>query len=223
MVQVSLNFAPARFAVLGEAVNEAALILFRGIEVGVNKGKAIGVTIGVEKSWVFAAPEFEAALLFIVRGAGLAVFWNEGRFEVIGERDDQMDRAARGTAREALPGIIRKPAESIGDLFSQTDAGADGSPLATWQNSFRFGLINGHSEFCRGCLPQGLKPFSDVDSCCSVEALLHPKTALSTTQLSPQCYRFLLPRTPMEKSETLKDSRPQLSNQRKTSSYVCLD
>jgi hypothetical protein len=160
MMQVSLNFAPARFAVLGEAVDEATFILFRGIKVGVDKGKAVGVTEGIKKSWVFAAPEFKAAFLFSVGGTGLAVFWNESGFEVIGEGDDEMGRSAGSAARQALPGIIRKPAESIGNFVAYADAGADGSPLATWQNRSRFWLINGHSDFFAALFTSGLKPFS---------------------------------------------------------------
>src|SRR5204863_3377826 len=49
MVEVNLNLAPARPAVLGQAVDESLAILLGRVEIGMTQGTPIGITPGFNR------------------------------------------------------------------------------------------------------------------------------------------------------------------------------
>src|SRR5208282_3487747 len=85
VMQVDLDFSPTGVAVRSEHLEQSLVVLLGGVEVGVDERTAIVVAPAVDRFGVFARPPFQTALLFGARCALLAVLWNDGRFEVVGQ------------------------------------------------------------------------------------------------------------------------------------------
>src|SRR5208283_199566 len=119
VVQMDLDFSPSGMAMTGEQVEQALVVLLSGIEVSVDERAAIVVTPGVDDFGILAHPPFQAALLLGARRALLTVFGNNGRFEVVGQGQNQMHRAVDRRLQSA-PGRGQHYLSGIGELFSET-------------------------------------------------------------------------------------------------------
>jgi hypothetical protein len=109
VMQVDFNFSPAGMTMIGNAVDQTSVILLRRIEVSVYQRPPFLVAPPIHSSRVCGAPVFHAALLFGKGGARSTIFRHNGRFEVIGNSNDQMQGAARSGSGKPLPGIARQP------------------------------------------------------------------------------------------------------------------
>jgi hypothetical protein len=92
---MNFNLTPAAGAMLGEAINEAFVVLFSGVEISVGKRPAFAIAPFRDDPGIIFTPVFYPALLLCVRGASGPIARNNGRLEVIGYRDNQMHRIAR--------------------------------------------------------------------------------------------------------------------------------
>src|ERR1700687_837132 len=116
VVNMNFNFSPAGLAVVGEHLEQALVVLLGGVEVGVNERAAIVVAPVVDGFGILARPPFQAALLLGARGVLLAVFGNDGGFEMIGQGKDQVPGAA-GWRFQGAPGRGGEDLSGIGELF----------------------------------------------------------------------------------------------------------
>src|ERR1035437_6096891 len=105
VMQVNFNSPPPAVTVLGNAVDQTAVVLFGRIEVSMYQGPPFLVTPPIDGSRIFGTPVFHPALLFRKRCTGSTVFGHNGRLDMIGKSDDQMHLATRSTASKPLPGI----------------------------------------------------------------------------------------------------------------------
>jgi hypothetical protein len=117
VMQVDLNFSPARVTVFGKHLEQSLIVLFSGIEVGVDEGPSIMIAPAVDHFGIFAHPPFQAALLLRERDAFKAVSRNDGRFEMIGQGEDQMDGTA-GRRLQRTPGRRGQDLSGISEFIS---------------------------------------------------------------------------------------------------------
>src|ERR1700676_4217266 len=94
MIQMDLNFAPPGGAMVRKAIEERLVVLFSGIEISVRKRPAFSVAPFRHSSRVSSTPAFQTALLLGIRRASVSIPGDNGRLEVIGESNNQMDRTA---------------------------------------------------------------------------------------------------------------------------------
>src|SRR3977135_3503799 len=94
VVQMDLDFSPAGVAVIGEHIEQALVLLLGRIKGSVVKRAPLGVAPSVDDFGILANPRLQPALLLETRGTLLAVFRNDGRFEMIGQGKNQVHRAA---------------------------------------------------------------------------------------------------------------------------------
>jgi hypothetical protein len=107
-MQVNLDLAPARAAVLFQAIDKGSVVLFGWVEVGVTEHSAIVVGPRLYGCRVLAAPVFQSALLLSAMGIGCDGFGSKRRLKVIGDGDNQVNRPRVGPARhKALLNICR--------------------------------------------------------------------------------------------------------------------
>src|SRR5208282_31260 len=119
VMQVNLDFSPASMAVLGQHLQQALVVLLGGIEVGVDQRTAIMVAPAVDDFGIFARPPFQATLLLVARDALIAVFRDNGGFEMIGPGEDQVHGPARRRLQRA-PSRRRQDLSGVGDLSFET-------------------------------------------------------------------------------------------------------
>src|SRR5271166_6360158 len=124
-MEVGFHFAPSGFAVAGQALQQALVVLLGRIKVGVNKRPIFMVTPGIKNHWVFTAPALKAALLLIIGRPAKAVVWVDGGLKVVGYRDHQMNAASGRAAHDPLPCVGRKPAH--GSRYFLTEGQSSGA------------------------------------------------------------------------------------------------
>src|SRR5580693_6755905 len=101
MMEMDLDFAPARVAMLRYHLDQATVVLLRGIKVGVNKWAAVMVPPAVHCFRIFTPPPLQPTLLLGTRNALVTVFRIDGRLEMIGHRDHKVHRFAHGRSQRA--------------------------------------------------------------------------------------------------------------------------
>ena len=119
VVEMDFDFAPASVAMVGKHIEQAFVILLRGIEIGVNQRLAIVVSPSVDYFRIFARPPFQTAFLFWPRSALLTIFGYDAWFEMIGQGDDQMHRVA-GRRFQGAPSRRWQHFSGIGNLLLKT-------------------------------------------------------------------------------------------------------
>ena len=104
MMKLNLDFAPPFFAVVREAFDQHSVALFGWIKVSMAERETVGIAPGVENLGIIATPALDPPLLLIVARPRRTRPRNDGRFKMIGQAYDQMDRPAAGLApRQPLP------------------------------------------------------------------------------------------------------------------------
>jgi hypothetical protein len=123
MMQVNLNLAPARAAVILEAIDQGSVVLFGWIEVGVAERLAIIIGPRSHGCRVLATPFFQTPLLFIAVGQCPGRLRSNCRLEVIGYSDDQVDRAQIWLpSKTALPDVRKYPGKCKSNFFQRSQS-----------------------------------------------------------------------------------------------------
>src|SRR5882762_9509620 len=113
MMQVDLDLAPPCVTVLGQAVDEALVVLLGRIKVRVAERVSIGVAKGIDRLWIGAAPALETPLLLVRAREGRRLCGNDRGLEVVGDGDDEVHGHVAAVATAGLlPCVCGEPAEA---------------------------------------------------------------------------------------------------------------
>src|SRR5215472_5816482 len=110
VMEVNFYFAPAVMAMFGKLLNQGMVVLFRGIEIGMNKRLAVVIPPLLGSLRIVPTPGFQTPFLLVIWSSGSSILGHDSRFEVIGQRNDHED----GTVSVAA---MRKSASSAGRIF----------------------------------------------------------------------------------------------------------
>src|SRR6266567_2841068 len=104
-MEMNFNLSPACMAEIGELLHEGFIVLLRRIEIRVIEPLAFSISECFEASRIFPAPGLEPLFLNIPRSISSHKPRHAARLEMISNRDDKVDGAARSPARHSLPCI----------------------------------------------------------------------------------------------------------------------
>jgi hypothetical protein len=118
MVELSFDLAPPGPTVLHQAVDQSLVVLLRGVEVGVLERKPLLIPPAIRHARILPAPVFEPLDLDNSIGMLAGRSREDGRLEVVGQSEDEVDGTGRrGPAAKPLPRICWKPLEAMPSLF----------------------------------------------------------------------------------------------------------
>src|SRR5208282_6661272 len=104
MMQMNFDLTPPGVAVLRNSIEQAAIVLFRRIKVGMGKGMAIVIPPAIHHLRILAMPRLQAALLLTHRSSLVALPRNDGGLEVIRHGNHQVHRTVHpATQRSPSP------------------------------------------------------------------------------------------------------------------------
>lgn len=95
MVQVDFDLAPPRPAVLRQRLDHRLIVLLGRVKVGVTERVSVAIAERIDHFRVAPAPVGDALLLLVLAGVAARMFPDEGGFEVVGDRDDEVHAFAR--------------------------------------------------------------------------------------------------------------------------------
>jgi hypothetical protein len=108
-MQVDFDFTPPLATVIGNSIEQDALVLLGRIEVAVNQGPTFVIAPSIDGSRIFSAPVLDAALLFIKRRPRPPIFRHNRWLEVIGNPNHELNIAAGDRSGQPLPRVGRQP------------------------------------------------------------------------------------------------------------------
>jgi hypothetical protein len=123
VVELNLDLPPAALAVLGQAIDERFVVLLGRIEVGVPQWPAIGVAPGIHRSGILHAPALEPPLLLVGTRRDARSVGDDGRLEVVSDRDHEVGPRPPRMRLQPLPGVDGQPAEAprgLGERLGET-------------------------------------------------------------------------------------------------------
>src|SRR5437870_5020082 len=103
MVEVNLDLSPTLVAQLGQPLNQPLVILLRGIEIGVSETPSLVIAIGFEVSGILLTPIVQTLFLDRSWRVSSVLPRHTAGFEMVGQRDHQVNPAARRPASQPLP------------------------------------------------------------------------------------------------------------------------
>src|SRR5262249_4636072 len=92
MMQMDLDFAPARLAMTGKTLDDDLAVLLSREEVSVRERAAVVISMPVSHRRIRRAPMLKPSLLFVHARVGIRAARNDGGLEMIGHRDDEVNR-----------------------------------------------------------------------------------------------------------------------------------
>jgi hypothetical protein len=82
-MQMDFNLSPPGMAMFCQAIDQAFLILLRGIKISVHERPTVTISVGLHQPRILPAPKLYSPFLQLMRSASQSVFRDNAWFKVI--------------------------------------------------------------------------------------------------------------------------------------------